>query len=41
MNSCLDWYSVNVSKIQSVVYCFGCEGEGGIGGGGGIKREGG
>ena len=28
VNSCPDWYGKNVPVIQSVVYCFGCEGKG-------------
>ena len=42
VNSCPDWYGKNVPVIPSVVYCFGCEGKGGLnkvlaleGGGGG------
>ena len=29
MNFCLDGYGKNVPVIQSVIYCFGCEGKGG------------
>ena len=35
VNLCPDWYIKKVLVIQSVVYCFGCEGKGGGGGGGG------
>ena len=28
VNSCPEWYGKNALEIQSVVYCFGCEGKG-------------